>query len=185
MCHLTLKSGFSGKLTNFIIDSLTYQLNHLKAYPDLDPLGVERQNITSVLEVLKSERKTQREVNRNRSTTLPKNNFNLEDAIGGQTLRNDPAVQQADREQALRASQNTISSTNTLRPDFQYLERDKSEYDRYLKPGEFSGTPEELDRRVDQAKREEAINIALIVTGLAVAGYVIYRYNKRTINENP
>lgn len=82
----------------------------------------------------------------------PKYNFTLSDALGDLDLSKDSAVQEAKAGQAARASQDTLSSTSILPNTVQFLQHEKSVYDEYLKPGQFGGTPEELDYKVAEGQ---------------------------------
>jgi len=162
MCQDPISDAEFAKHTKDLLDKFEAQDKDVKDFLEQQKAGKEKK--------YKSKKKIKQ------SDSGGPYNFTLSDALGGFNLSDDPVVQAARRREQVRASQNTISSESQIEPLVQFLQYDKEDYDKYLEPGEHSGTPQELDKRVAEAKQEEIRNWFIGILGISLAGLLIYRY---------
>lgn len=135
----------------------------------IDRLEIEKYN-DSVSEPIKHKQSA--------AKSRERSNFTVSDILGP-SLNNDPNYRREKAAQADRASQDAIGTTSVVAPTVEFLKYDKEVYDKYLKPGQHYGTPEELDKRVEEAMLDEKRQYTLISIGIIVLIiFSINRFNK-------
>ncbi|MES2447902.1 MAG: hypothetical protein V4546_12020 [Bacteroidota bacterium] len=58
---------------------------------------------------------------------------------------------------------------------FQYLKYDAEIYRKYLRPGEYGGTPTKLDMEVQEAMLNEKIDFTIYLIGAYLIGFIFFR----------